>query len=45
MTVLSYEINHAATVVGFNKALAEIDQLVGKSAPEARPTSTQGEKR
>ena len=36
MTVLSYEISHAATVVGFNKALAEIDQLVGRSAPETR---------
>ena len=36
MTVLSYEINHAGAVTGFNKALAEIDQLVGRSAPEAK---------
>jgi outer membrane protein TolC len=35
MTVLSYEVNHAAAVVAFNKALAEIDQLTGKSVGEA----------
>ena len=45
MTVLNFEINHAATVVGFNKALAEIDQLTGKSIPESQSTSSQGEKR
>ena len=36
MTVLSYEISHAGAVAGFNKALAEIDQLVGRSVPEAK---------
>jgi len=36
MTVLSYEVNYAAAVVAFNKALAEIDQLTGKSVGEAR---------
>ena len=35
MTVLNYEVNHAAAVVAFNKALAEIDQLTGKSVGEA----------
>lgn len=35
MTVLSYELGHAAAVVAFNKALAEIDQLVGKPIAEA----------
>jgi len=35
MTVFSYEVNHAAAVVAFNKALAEIDQLTGKSTGEA----------
>lgn len=36
MTVLSYEVNHAGAVVAFNKALAEIDQLTGKSVDDAR---------
>ena len=36
MAVLNYEVNHAGVVVSYNKALAEIDQLVGRSAPEAR---------
>ena len=36
MTVLNYEVNHAAAVVAFNKALAEIDQLTGKSVAGAR---------
>jgi outer membrane protein, heavy metal efflux system len=31
MTVLGYEVNHAAAVVAYNKALAEIDQLTGRS--------------
>jgi cobalt-zinc-cadmium efflux system outer membrane protein len=35
MTVLGYEVSQAAAVVAFNKALAEIDQLTGKSAAEA----------
>ena len=35
MTVLSFEINHAAAVVAYSKALAEIDQLVGKPVGEA----------
>ena len=45
MTVLSYEINDAAAIVAYNKALVEIDQLTGKSVPEARSTSLKGEKR
>jgi len=45
MTVLSYEISHAGAVAGFNKALAEIDQLTGKSLPEPQSISSQGEKR
>ncbi|MBI4292136.1 MAG: TolC family protein [Betaproteobacteria bacterium] len=45
MAVFNYEINHATTVVAFNKALAEIDQLTGKSVPEAQSASSQGEKR
>ena len=45
MAVFNYEIDHAKTVVGFNKALAELDQLTGKSVPEAQSISTQGEKR
>ncbi len=36
MTVLNYEVNHAAAVVAFNKALAEIDQLTGKPVAGAR---------
>ena len=36
MTVLSYEVNHAGAVVAFNKALAEIDQLTGKSIGKVR---------
>ena len=36
MTVLNYEVNHAAAVVAFNKALAEIDQLTGKPVDDAR---------
>lgn len=36
MAVLGYEVNHAAAVVAFNKALAEIDQLTGKSVGEAQ---------
>ncbi len=36
MTVLNYEVNHAATLVAFNKALAEIDQLTGKPIAGAR---------
>lgn len=36
MSVLNYEVNHAAAVVAFNKALAEIDQLTGKSVAGAR---------
>ena len=35
MTVLSYEINQAAAVVAHRKAIAEIDQLTGKSVGEA----------
>ncbi len=31
MSVLNYEVNHAAAVVAYNKALAEIDQLTGNS--------------
>jgi len=41
MTVLSYEVNHAAAVVAFNKALAEIDQLTGKPVAGARQTGDQ----
>ncbi len=36
MSVLNYEVNHAAAVVAYNKALAEIDQLTGKSLAGAR---------
>jgi len=36
MTVLSYEVNHAAAVVAFNKALAELDQLAGKPVDGAQ---------
>jgi len=36
MSVLNYEVNHAAAVVAFNKALAEIDQLTGNSLAGAR---------
>ncbi len=36
MAVLNYEVNRAAAVVTFNKALAEIDQLTGKSIVETR---------
>jgi outer membrane protein TolC len=32
MTVLNYEVSHAAAVASYNKALAEIDLLVGKPA-------------
>ena len=35
MTVLNYEVNQAAAVVAFNKALAEIDQLTGKPVADA----------
>ncbi|MBI2959724.1 MAG: TolC family protein [Betaproteobacteria bacterium] len=45
MSVLTYEISHAGTIAAFNKALAEIDQLTGKSVAEARSISTEGEKR
>ncbi|MBI4290313.1 MAG: hypothetical protein HY661_02390, partial [Betaproteobacteria bacterium] len=45
MAVFNYEIDHAKAVIGFNKALAELDQLTGKSVPEAQSTSSQGEKR
>jgi len=31
MTVLNYEVAHAAAVINYNKALAEIDWLTGKS--------------
>ncbi len=31
MTVFSYEVAHVAAVVNYNKALAEIDLLIGKS--------------
>jgi outer membrane protein, heavy metal efflux system len=31
MTVFNYEISHATAVVGYNKALAEIDLLTGKT--------------
>ena len=36
MTVFNYEVNHAAAVVAFNKALAEIDQLTGKAGDDAQ---------
>ncbi len=36
MAVFNYEVSHAAVVAAYNKALAEIDQLVGRSAAEAR---------
>ena len=32
MTVLNFEISHAAALSGYNKALAEIDLLIGKPA-------------
>jgi hypothetical protein len=32
MTVLNFEVSHAAALSGYNKALAEIDLLVGKPA-------------
>lgn len=32
MTVFSYEVSYAAALAGYNKALAEIDLLVGKPA-------------
>ena len=35
MTVLNYEVNQAGAVVAYNKALAEIDQLTGKSVGDA----------
>ena len=44
MSVFGYEVNHAAAVAAFNKALAEIDQLTGKSASGARLAPSQGEK-
>jgi hypothetical protein len=31
MTVFNYELAYATAVVGYNKALAEIDLLTGKS--------------
>ena len=34
MTLLGYEVGHAATVIAQHKALAEIDQLVGKSVAQ-----------
>ena len=43
MTVLSYEVNHAAAVVAFNKALAEIDQLTGKPVRRAISMSQTGD--
>ena len=45
MTVLGYEIDYARTIAEFNKALAEIDQLTGKSLVEAQSPSFQGEKK
>lgn len=36
MSVFNYEVSHAAVVASYNKALAEIDQLVGRPAPEAK---------
>ncbi|MFM9971630.1 MAG: TolC family protein, partial [Burkholderiales bacterium] len=44
MAVLGFEINHAAAVVAQHKALAEIDQLIGRQA-EDLPVSTGGDKR
>ena len=32
MTVLNFEVSHAAALSGYNKALAEIDLLIGKPA-------------
>lgn len=32
MTVLNYEVSHASALAGYNKALAEIDLLIGKPA-------------
>jgi hypothetical protein len=32
MSVLNYEVSHAAALSGYNKALAEIDFLTGKPA-------------
>jgi outer membrane protein, heavy metal efflux system len=43
MTVLNYEVNHAAAVVAFNKALAEIDQLTGKAIADAQDTRQKGD--
>lgn len=37
MAVFNYEIAYAQAVAGHNKSLAEIDFLVGKPVPEARP--------
>jgi hypothetical protein len=31
MTVLNYEVSYASALSGYNKALAEIDQLTGKT--------------
>ena len=45
MSVLGYEINHAAALVAQIKALAEIEQLTGKSVAETQSTAPQGEKR
>ena len=39
MSVLSYEVNHAAAVVAYSKAIAEIDQLVGKPVFSMHPAS------
>ena len=36
MAVLSYELGHAAAVAAYSKALAEIDQLIGKPVAEVR---------
>jgi len=38
MTVLNFELGQISAVVGFSKALAEIDQLVGKPVA-AQPAS------
>ena len=45
MSVLGYEINHAAALVAQIKALAEIEQLTGKSVAKVEATAPQGEKR
>ncbi|MSQ72708.1 MAG: TolC family protein [Betaproteobacteria bacterium] len=44
MTVLNYEINHAAAVVALNKALAEIDQLTGRQLAEPQAASSREER-